>query len=211
MKLINTIGLIIFALIFAALTVRCVIIGVVGLSNSEYTEASINSKRGKLCTAEIVGAEEVYTIDRRLLGFIPIETERFFLCENEDRTVPLLVKASRSWYEKNFDMYGFAKEPMTVTGEVRDFDYERRDDINRIDDALPNAVLGHNRISASSYLCLTYKKKYILEIVSALLNIAAAAVVIVTVKKQKGEVFGIVLSALALLFTVFLVLCADFI
>lgn len=211
MKLWNTIGLVIFALIFAALTVRCVIAGAAGLSNSEYTEASINSKRGKLCEAEIITAEEVYTIEHRLIGFIPVGTERFYLCESEDRTVPLLVKASRSWYEKNFDMYGFAKETLTVTGEVRDFEYERRGDINRIDDALPNAVSGHNRISASSYLCLTYKRKYILEIVSALLNIAAAAVVIVTVKKQKGEVFGIVLGAAALLFTVFMVLGADFI
>lgn len=209
MKLKNTIGFIIFAVILFGLTIRTVVSGIAGLSNSEYAEPSINAKGGKLCEAEIVSAGEVYTIDRRLLGFIPVETERFFLCENEDRTVPLLVKATASWYEKNFDMYGFAKETLTVTGEIRDFDYERRGDINRIDDALPNAVSGRNRISASSYLCLTYKRKYILQIVSALLNVAAVAVVIVTIKKQKGEVFGIVLGAAALLFTVFMVLCAD--
>lgn len=208
--MIYTAAFFVFAVILFGLSIRAAVSGIAGLSNTEYTEPSISAKDGKLCEAEIVGAGEVYTIERRLLGFIPIGTERFFLCENEDGTVPLLVKASASWYEKNFDMYGFAKETLTVTGEVRDFEYERRGDINRIDDALPNAVLGHNRISASSYLCLTYKKKYILEIVSGALNIIAAAVLAVTVKLQRREGIGLALCGAAALFAIFVLLCSDF-
>ncbi len=210
MKLINTIAFIVFVLILAGLTIRSAVLGISGLTNSEYTELSIHAESGKLCEAEIVGAGEVYMIDRKLLGFIPVVTERFYLCENEDGTVPLLVKAKSSWYEKNFDMYGFAKEPMTITGEVKNFDYERRRDIERIDDALPNAVPGHARISSSSYLSVTYGTKYILEIVSGALFIIAAAVLAVTVKLQRREGIGFALCGAAVLFAVFVLLCADF-
>lgn len=90
MKLKNTIGLIIFAVILSGLTIRTVMSGIAGLSNSEYAEPSIDAKRGKLCEVEIVSAGEVYTIDRRLLGFIPVETERFFSVRMRTEQFPCL-------------------------------------------------------------------------------------------------------------------------
>lgn len=202
----NKVGFIIIAIVLLGWTLWGTIGGIIGLTKAGYTEPTVNAEEGKLCEVEIIAADEAYTITHTLNILIPTGKEHLYLCVTEDDVVPLLVKARDSWYKENFDSEGFAKRPVTITGEVRKMDSQFRKDITDINRQI--SELGFS-ISTTKYLSSTYKTKYTLELVSGLVNIAVAAVMIVLIKRGSGVKFGVVLCVLAVLFMGFVLLCGD--
>lgn len=202
----NKVGFIILAVVFVGWTLWSLFGGIIGLTKAGYTEPTLSAEEGKLCEVNVSYAVEAYTITHTLNILIPTGKEHLYLCLSEEECIPLLIKARDSWYNENFDSYGFAKRPLTVTGEVKKMDSQFKKDLADINREV--SELGFS-ISTTKYLSSTYKTKYTLELISALVNIAAAAVMIVMIKRGSGVKVGIVLCILAALFMVFVMLCAD--
>lgn len=202
----NKVGFIIVAVVFVGWTLFSLFGGIIGLTKAGYTEPNLAAEEGKLCEVKVDFAVEAYTITHTLNILIPTGKEHLYFCGSGGDSVQLLVKARESWYNENFNSHGLAKYPVTVTGEVKKMDSQFKKDLADINNEI--SELGYS-ISTTKYLSATYKTKYTLELISALVNIAAAAVMIVMIKRGSGVKIGLVLCIIAVVFMAFVMLCAD--
>lgn len=201
----NKISIIIVLALMGIWTLWAVFGGIIGLTKAGRTKPTINAEEGKLCEVKIIAASKAYTITHTLNILIPTGKEHLYLCATEEEVVPLLVKARESWYDENFDSVGLAKHPVTVTGEVKKLDTQFKKDIASIN----NEIRSIGQVSTVNYLSSTYRTKYTLELISGLVNIAAATVMLVMIKRGSGVKLGVVLCVIAVAFTAFVLLCAD--
>ncbi len=202
----NKVGFIIVAVVFVGWTLFSLFGGIIGLTKAGYTEPDLAAEEGKLCEVKVDFAVEAYTITHTLNILIPTGKEHLYFCGSGGDSVQLLVKERESWYNENFNSHGLAKYPVTVTGEVKKMDSQFKKDLADINNEI--SELGYS-ISTTKYLSATYKTKYTLELISALVNIAAAAVMIVMIKRGSGVKIGLVLCIIAVVFMAFVMLCAD--
>ena len=94
----KTVALIITAVVFAGWTLYNLITGIARLSKSGMSQLS--AEAGARCEVSVYLAMEVYEIEHRLNGLIPTGSEHFYFAAAEDGAIPLLIKASSSWYKK---------------------------------------------------------------------------------------------------------------
>ena len=199
-------GIIILAVILVLWTVYGIIHGVRGLSNSSYTDLTINSEMGKLCEADVEYATEAYYVKHTLNVIIPTGTEHFYWCATEDDGVPLLIKARESWYNKNFDEDGWAKRTVKVKGEVMRMDPKFTKDITDLNKKI--SPLGFS-VSSTKYISSTYKTEYGLWLTSGIFNIVVTAAAIVMLKKDVGMKILPIPIVLAVGFMGFVALFAE--
>ena len=97
----------------------------------------IAEEKGSWITGKAVGAtDEVYLVKHTMCYVIPTAKEHYYFAELTDASGnPYLVtiRADKSWYRKNFDENGYAKneDGVTVTGYVRTISGKFRTDIQR--------------------------------------------------------------------------------
>lgn len=175
----KTISLIIVALVFAGWTLYNLITGIAGLSKSGMSQLTRSPETGTRCEVTVDIAMEVYEIEHRLNGLIPTGSEHFYFAASEDEFVPLLIKASPSWFEKNFDEEGLAKNTVTVMCEVSDFDSGSTRKLNELNRTL--SAFG-GEISTAKYLNADYRMMYLFRLAAGAASIGAVAAVIVLLK-----------------------------
>lgn len=175
----RTTALIITAVVFAGWTLYNLITGISGLAKSGISPLSGSLGNKDRCEVTVSFAAEVYEIEHRLNGIIPTGSEHFYLAAAEDGTLPLLIKASPSWYEKNFDGDGMAKSPVTLMCEVGRFDSDSRHKLGELTRDL--SLLGES-VSAEKYLNANYRTMYVFRVAAGAAAVVAVAAVIVLLR-----------------------------
>lgn len=175
----KTISLIIVALVFAGWTLYNLITGIAGLSKSGMSQLTRSPEKGARCEVTVDIAMEVYEIEHRLNGLIPTGSEHFYFAASGDEFVPLLIKASPSWFEKNFDEEGLAKNTVTVICEVGEFDSGAGHKLNELNRQL--SAFGGD-ISTTKYLNANYRMMYIFRVAAGAASVGAVAAVFVLLR-----------------------------
>lgn len=170
-------GLVVLVLAFLGWMVWSVVTGISGLTKTETEELTRYSKEGALCELKAEYAMEVHTLKHVIFLFIPIGIDHFYIVFTEDSVSPLLVKASPSWYEKNFDSEGKARGTVTIRGEVREFHSKSKTSIRSLNSKL--AELGES-VSNENYVDSDYRVTYILRLLTAAFLLSAAIVAVAT-------------------------------
>lgn len=197
----KTISLVIVALVFSGWTLYNLITGIAGLSKSGMSQLTRSPEKGARCEVTIDLALEVFEIEHRLNGLISTGSEHFYFAASGDEFVPLLIKASPSWYEKNFDEEGAAKNAITVICEVSEFDSgstRKLSDLNR-----QLSAFGGD-ISTAKYLNANYRTMYIFRVAAGAMSVGAVAAVIVLLK------LGVKSDGAAMAATIFLIAAVLF-
>lgn len=175
----RTVALIIVAVAFSGWTLYNLITGIAGLSKSGISQLSRSPETGTRCEVTIDIAMEVYEIEHRINGLMPAGSEHFYFAVSGDEFVPLLIKTSPSWFEKNFDENGLAEETVTVMCEVGDFDSDSRHKLSELNKQL--SEFGGS-ISTEKYLNADYRTMYIFRIAAGAASVGAVAAVIALLK-----------------------------
>lgn len=199
----GVLGLIVLV-IFGIMIVWNLVSGIIGLSNSEFTELSVRAEVGKLCEVKASQATEVYT-DVHFFKFIPTGKERFYLVDIGDGYSPLLVKQTALWFSRNFSADGSAKGEVVIVGEVKKFGSPATSELLGLKSKLQEWEID---ISADRYICGNYSTQYWLWIISGVLVIAAVAGVTIillrTGRVPKGAAAAVgILVLVAVLFALF--------
>lgn len=169
-------GLVVLVLGFLGWMAWSVVTGISGLTKTEIEELTRYSKEGTLCEFEVEYAIEVHTLKHVIFLFIPLGTDHFYLVGTEDSVEPLLVKASPSWYNKNFDSEGKARGTTKIYGEVREFYSQSKRSIRAVNSKIAELNVS---VSEENYVDCDYQTTYILRLLTAAL-LSAAVVAVVT-------------------------------
>lgn len=170
----KTVALIIVAVMFVGWTLYNLVTGIAGLSKSGISQLSRSPEVGTRCEVRVDLAKEVYEIDHKLNYLIPTGSEHFYFAVSEDGVVPLLIKASPSWYDKNFDKDCSAKSTITLMCEVNKFDSDSRYKLNELNRDLSS--IGES-VSTEKYLNANYRTMYVFRLITGVVSTAAAAAV----------------------------------
>ncbi|MDE7398486.1 MAG: hypothetical protein K2N06_03065 [Oscillospiraceae bacterium] len=184
-------GLVVLVLAFLGWMVWSVVTGISGLTKTETEELTRYSKEGALCEFEVNYAKEVHTLKHVIFRFIPLGTDHFYLVFTQDSVEPLLVKASPSWYDENFNSLGLARGAVTIHGEVREFYSQSKKSIRELNSKL--AELGES-VSDENYVDSDYRVTYILRLLTAALLLSTAVVAVVTFMRV-GQISKVAASA----------------
>ncbi len=151
----------VFVLIIAAVwAVVNIVLGIKGLANTQTAALSKNSPKGSVCEFNIIFATEIYEIDHKLNGLIPLGSEHFYLAVTDnEKTAPMLIKASPKWYEKNFTGNGTAPNGVHIKGEVSGFKSESRSKLSEINRKL-SAIDATAAVSETLYINTSYLKRH---------------------------------------------------
>lgn len=186
----NKVGGIILLIIAIAWAVWSVITGVTGLAKSGSELLTASSQKGTICETKVMFAKEMYTVEHKLNLILPIGTERYYFVMSEDSTAPMLIKASREWYDKNFGADGIAKQYVTVKGEIREFNsrhYAKLSELNRQLQQIDKTV----SVSQSVYMNSMYKTHYIMRLAMGILSLSVGAAVLILMKSfRSGNLSG---------------------
>ena len=170
----KTVALIIVAVVFVGWTLYNLVTGIAGLSKSGISQLSRYPEVGTRCEVYVDFANESYTVNHSLNYLIPTGAEHFYFAISEDGAVPLLIKASQSWYDKNFDKDGFAKDTVTLVCEVGKFDSDSRFKIGELNRDLSS--IGES-VSTEKYLNANYRTMYVFRVITGAVSIAAVAAI----------------------------------
>jgi len=165
--------------VFAGWTLYNLITGIAGLSKGGMSQLSSSAEAGARCEVSVYLAMEVYEIEHRLNGLIPTGSEHFYFAAAEDGAIPLLIKASPSWYKENFDEYGLSKNTVTIMCEVSKFDSDSKYKLGELNRNLLS--LGES-VSTEKYLNANYRTMYIFRIAAGAASIVAFAAIIMLLK-----------------------------
>ena len=170
-------GLVVLVLGFLGWMAWSVVTGISGLTKTETEELTRYSKEGTLCEFKVEYAVEVHTLKHVMFLFIPLGTDHFYLVATEDSVEPLLVKASPSWYEKNFNSLGLARGTVTIRGEVREFYSQSKKSIRTVNSKIAELNVS---VSEENYVDCDYRTTYILRLLTSVLLLSTAVVAVVT-------------------------------
>lgn len=162
-------------LLFLALMLLNLIMGIIGLNESDPVPISANVERGQICDVNVVYAAEIYAV-KHSVNLIPTGKEHYYLAATDDDFIPLVIKANASWYKNNFDADGEAKGTVTVRCKVEGLDREFKSDFDKINNNISDYGA---HVSVSLYLNSSYKRLAALRLVSGLLLLAAAIIGVV--------------------------------
>lgn len=161
-----------------------IVTGIIGLSKTDVSPLSKGSAKGSVCEFKAIYAKEIYNIDHRLMMIFPLGTERYYIAVSEnDELAPVLVKASKAWFENNFGDDGIAKSEVTITGEIRRFSSRSRNKLSEVNRelALADSSL---RVSEALYLDVRFKLRNSLRIAVGALSLSAGIVLAIVFKAQ---------------------------
>lgn len=179
--------LLIIAVVWA---VWSVITGVTGLAKSGSELLSASSQKGTICETRVMFAKEMYTVEHKMNLIFPIGTEHYYFAMSEEGASPMLIKASREWFDRNFGEDGIAKQPVTVKGEIRKFDsrhYAKLSELNRKLQQIDKTV----SISQSLYMNTMYKTHYIMRLAMGVLSLSVGVAVLILMKLfRSGNLSG---------------------
>lgn len=161
----------------AVWAVWSIVSGAVGLAKTGSVPLSKGAEKGSVCETRVIFAQEIYNIDHKLNMILPLGTERFFfVIGSDDKAAPMLVKASRGWFEKNFTEQGLAKREVTVKGEVREFKTGNASKLREINEKLTQADKAL-AVSQSKYLDALYRTGYTMRLIAGVLAVSVGAVI----------------------------------
>ena len=88
------------------------------------------TNKDDIYTLRIDGAAEILELEHSINGLIPVGTDHFYLGVEDSTGKACIIKASKSWYKKNFDENGYAlnTDGITVTALAKKagkYDVER--------------------------------------------------------------------------------------
>lgn len=179
--------LLIIAVVWA---VWSVFTGAAGLAKSGSEPLAASSQKGTVCETTIIFAKEMYNVDHKLNFILPIGTERYYFAMSADSTSPMLIKASREWFDKNFGDDGIAKQPVTVKGEIQKFNpknYAKLSELNRDLQQIDKSI----SVSQSLYMNSMYKTHYFMRLAMGILSLSAGAAVLILMKLfRSGNLSG---------------------
>jgi hypothetical protein len=166
----------------------------------------INTK--DMRTVNVDECAEALVIEHSINGLIPVGKDHYYLGIDDDTSSAFIIKASNSWYKKNFNAEYQSLTPgglNITTLSKRIGDYKVRDEL-----ASRVSYLSESNVtfSASPEYCLDmdYKTKAIGKL--ALLGLGAIlAILIIVISKKKEEVgkpVGIIVLIVAVAFLVLL-------
>lgn len=177
----NKVGGIILLIIAVAWAVWSVFTGVTGLAKSESEPLAASSQKGTICETRVIFATEMYTVEHKMNLIFPLGTERYYFVMSEDGAAPMLIKASREWFDKNFGADGTAKQPVTVKGEIQKHDsrhYAKLSELNRKLQQIDKTV----SVSQSLFMNSMYKTNYIMRLAMGILSLSVGAAVLILMK-----------------------------
>lgn len=181
----NKVGGIMLLIIAAAWAVWSVITGAAGLAKSGSEQLSVSSQKGTICETRVIFAKEMYTVEHKMNLILPIGTEHYYFVMSEDGASPMLIKASREWFDRNFGDDGIAKQPVTVTGEIQKHDsrhYAKLSELNRQLQQIDKNV----SVSQSLYMNSMYKTHYGMRLAMGVLSLSVGAAVLILMKLFKS-------------------------
>lgn len=179
----KAVGIILIA-VAAIWAVWSIVSGVTGLAKTDVSPLSKGSAKGSVCEFKAIYAKEIYNIDHKLMVILPLGTERFYIVVGEtDELAPMLVKASRAWFDKNFNEIGIAKREVTIKGEVRSYDMRSVSKLPEINRELAGAD-GSLRVSEALYLDVPFRLRHSLQIAVGALSLSAGIVLAVVIKAR---------------------------
>lgn len=176
----NKVWGVIFIIGAAVWAVWSIAAGIGGLAKSGASPLSANSPKGNLCEFKAIFAKEIYNIDHKLMVILPLGTERFYFVIGEDNSAPMLVKASRGWFDSNFTEQGIAKREVTITGEIRDYKSRSAYKLAEVNRELA-AADGSIRVSEARYVDSLYRPRHIMQIAAGSLAISVGVVIAVLI------------------------------
>ena len=178
---------ILLVIVAALWAVWSIVSGVTGLAKSRIEPLSANSPKGSLCEFKAVYAKEIYNIDHKLMVILPLGTERFYFVigENDD-FAPMLVKASRGWFDSNFNEYGFAKHEVTIKGEIREYNSRGAYKLAEVNRKL-EAAEGSIKVSEVRYVDSLYRLRRVMQIAVGSLAVAVGVVLAVLIGLAKNN------------------------
>lgn len=181
---------VVFVIAAAVWAVWSVFTGVTGLAKSGSEQLSASSQKGTVCETRVIFAKEMYTVDHKLNLILPIGTERYYFVMSEESTAPMLIKASREWYDKNFGDDGIAKQPVTVKGEIQKFNpknYAKLSELNRKLREIDKSI----SVSQSVYMNSMYKTHYFMRLAMGVLSLSVGVAVLILMKLfRSGNLSG---------------------
>lgn len=125
-----------------------------------------SAQKGEVCEFTAVYAFKAFEVENSV-NFIPTGKERYYLMYTEDDAVRYLVRAKPSWIKKRFDENGLAVGlGQKIKGLVAAFDYEIKDDVRELNEALVLENIGS--LSTSYYIDARYKEFGVLRILSGI-------------------------------------------
>ena len=196
-------------LLFLALMLLNLIMGIIGLKESDPVPVSANVERGQICDVNVFYAAEIYEV-KHSVNLIPTGKEHYYLAATDDEFIPLVIKANASWYKNNFDADGAAIGTVTVRCKVEGIDYDLTSDFDKINNKISEYGA---HVSVSMYLNSSYKRLATLRLVSGLLLLAAAilgAIFMITDRfatKAGSAVF--IFGSIASVFALFVLLFGE--
>lgn len=160
----------IFAVVAVILSVVNFVSGISGLvrSRAELSELSAVTANGSICEVKVTFAKEMYTVKHKLNFIFPFGTERYYIVYDDSaEPVQMLIKASRSWFGKNFTENGLARNgSVMVKGEVCKFDSVDFKKVLEINRELSAKVDKRINVSPYGYLNSQNVKHHILKLIS---------------------------------------------
>ena len=199
----------VMVLLFLALMLLNLIMGIIGLKESDPVPVSANVERGQICDVNVFYAAEIYEV-KHSVNLIPTGKEHYYLAATDDEFIPLVIKANASWYKNNFDADGAAIGTVTVRCKVEGIDYDLTSDFDKINNKISEYGA---HVSVSMYLNSSYKRLATLRLVSGLLLLAAAilgAIFMITDRfatKAGSAVF--IFGSIASVFALFVLLFGE--
>ena len=161
--------------------------GVRGLAKSGSEPLAESSQKGTLCETRVVFATEIYTVDHKINGIIPMGTEHYYFVMSEDGSSPMLIKASRKWFDKNFKADGTAKQPLIVKGEIKTHDPRNFDQLSEVNKKL-RQIDKNVSVSQLVYMNSMYKTYYNMRIGIGFPALSAGAAMLKWIKSScSGE------------------------
>ncbi|MDE6731339.1 MAG: hypothetical protein K2J77_00490 [Oscillospiraceae bacterium] len=172
-------------IIAVAWAVWSVFTGVTGLAKSGSELLSASSQKGTICETKVIFATEIFTVEHKMNFILPIGTEHYYFTMSEDGASPLLIKASREWYDKNFGADGMAKQPVTVKGEIQSHDARNYAKLSELNSKLQQ-IDKNVRVSQSVYLNSMYKTHYGMRLAMGLLSLSVGVAVLILMRSYRS-------------------------
>ena len=132
----------------------------------------------------ITDCGELFDIDSSIALIIPTGTEHYYYAFDKDDEKVYVIKASKSWYEENFDEEGrpLHSVMIAIDGAVRHLNYKEEDEVKDFFAEYPEITPAYD---TKTYIDITYKSEATYAIILGIIGfIITIGMGIVTVVKK---------------------------